>query len=227
MNILSQAEQQAVLTHFIHDGFQQIDCPQCENTFLTRVYDLSCSASCSSIVNELVVISCRQCQQSLVLRESSSEYVLLEKYALGLEYYLDAAKHYHLHSIPKTQLLGLLNEQNELVDPRHIALFSKEEPAYRLIYVMERLSHLNAEAEQFFDQYVYDLEEKTTAERTEIIAWVKAHYSETLASDIQHLFEYFLQHQDYIQWDLHGHNLMYRPHTETLMILDPYAPNYQ
>lgn len=227
MNILSQAERQAVLTHFIHDGFQQIDCPQCENTFLTRVYDLGCSANYSSIERQPVVVSCRKCQKSVLLREFSSEYVLLEKYALGLEYYLDAAKHYPLHSIPKTQLLGLLNEQNELLDPRHITLFSKEEPAYRLIYVMERLSHLNAEEEHFFDQYVYDLEEKTTAERTEIIAWVNAHYSAALALDIQRLFDYFLQHQRYIQWDLHGHNLMYRPHTKTLMILDPYAPNYQ
>lgn len=222
MNILTEVEQRTILTHFIHDGFEQIDCPQCENTFLTRVYDFGCATNCQPLV-----VSCQKCHKGVVLNESNSDYVLLEKYALGLEYYRDAAKHYPLQCMPKTQLVGLLSEQNELLDASHIKLFEQTEPDYRLIYVMERLSHLGNEEEAFFDQHVYDFEEKTAAEQTEIMAWIKAHYGEVLALDIQHLFAYFLKHQAYIQWDLHGHNLMYRPNTKTLMILDPYAPNYQ
>lgn len=212
---------------FINGEFERIECPQCENTFLTRVYDVDCIEKNNGKPTE---ISCKKCRKEFLLYKEKTNnttgYVILEKYALALQYYLDAIQKSNIKNSPQTELIALINEKDEVLDESHLQLFSSEEPDYRLIYLMEKLEHLTEEEETFFDNHVYDLEEKEHQEREEIIRWIAKNYDPSLADDIKKLCLYYRENQAFIQWDLHGHNLMRQPATGKLVILDPFAPNF-
>jgi ribosomal protein S27E len=212
---------------FINGEFERIECPQCENTFLTRVYDVDCIEKNSGSPTE---ISCKRCRKEFLLHKENTEnttgYVILEKYALALQYYLDAIKKNGIQHAPKTELIALISEDDEVLDETQLKLFSSEEPDYRLIYLMEKLQHLTEEEEAFFDEHVYDLEDKDNESREKIIQWIAQNYDESLANDIKKLCLYYRENQEFIQWDLHGHNLMRQPVTGKLVILDPFAPNF-
>lgn len=212
---------------FINGDFERIECPQCENTFLTRVYDVDCIEKNGGEPTEM---SCKKCRKEFLLHKESmqntSGYVILEKYALALQYYLDAVQKNNIQNAPQTELIALISEDNEILDESELMLFSSAEPHFRLIYLMEKLQHLTKEEEAFFDEHVYDLEDKESEAREAIIQWIANHYDQSLADDIKKLCLYYRENQTYIQWDLHGHNLMRQPDTGKLVILDPFAPNF-
>ncbi len=54
------------------------------------------------------------------------------------------------------------------LDPSCIHLFSLKEPDYRLIYVMERLEHLDEADTTFFTEHVYDMDWKDDQTRADI-----------------------------------------------------------
>ncbi|WP_020558044.1 hypothetical protein [Thiofilum flexile] len=186
---------EGLLERFLANDFEQIFCEKCMNTFLTNVYD-------------------------------HGDYVILEKFSLGLEYYRDAIKHKHIQSTPAFTLLGVLDGfKNEVLNPDIIQLRTHEEPDYRLIYIMEKLTHLSEADEQFFTNRVHGLNWLDEAKRHLTLEWIEEKYGLVLAQDIRQLCRYFRENQDYIEWDLHGDNLMRRPQTQELVILDPYTLN--
>ncbi|HPQ94614.1 MAG: hypothetical protein KDI44_04055 [Thiothrix sp.] len=196
-----------LLKQFLAGQLPQMSCPQCENTFLTNVYQLR-DASVSGMPEDA---------------PANVQFVLLEKHALGLEYFCDAITTYGVSKIPYTRRIAILSEDNELLDPDVVRLFRLEEPDYRLLYVMEYLEHLSREDQLFFDEHVHGLDWMDEQTRFRIFDWMSERYGADLARDVRLLCRYFRAHETFLSWDLHGNNLMRRPSTGELVILDPFA----
>lgn len=210
-----------LLDCFLKGKFQRMSCPQCENTFLTNVYEMKCLDH-----GKTFSLTCKACQQKFLAQTQGGEwnhYVILEKYALGLEYFYDAIQHYNLTQVPFIRRLGVLSEEDQLLDASHIQLYRHEEPDYRIIYLMEKLEHLEEADSAFFTNYVYGMDWKDKATRQEILGWIRERYGEALAEDIRKLCLYFREHEDFIAWDLHGDNIMRRVKDKSLVVMDPYA----
>jgi ribosomal protein S27E len=211
-----------ILECFLKGKFKRMNCPQCENTFLTNVYEMKCFNH-----GRKLSVKCSRCKQTFfadTTGEAWSNYVILEKYALGLEYFCEAIKYHEVESVPFIRRVGILDENDNSLDPSVIRLFSNEEPDYRLIYVMERLEHLDEADAAFFTEHVYGMDWKDDKTRAEIYASVKERYGTTLSEDIRKLCLYFRIHEDHLSWDLHGDNLMRRTRDGKIVIMDPYAP---
>jgi ribosomal protein S27E len=211
-----------ILECFLKGKFKRMNCPQCENTFLTNVYEMKCFDH-----GKKLSVKCSRCKQMFfadTTGEAWSNYVILEKYALGLEYICEAIKYHEVESVPFIRRVGILDENDNNLDPSVIHLFSHEEPDYRLIYVMERLEHLEEADAAFFTEHVYGMDWKDDKTRAEIYANVKERYGTTLSEDIRKLCLYFRIHEAHLSWDLHGDNLMRRTRDGKLVIMDPYAP---
>lgn len=82
------------------------------------------------------------------------------KNMLGLEYFNDAIRQHQLTHVPFIKRIGILDECDQTLAPDVVQLFSHEEPDYRLIYIMERLEHLDEADAQFFTDYVYGMDWK-------------------------------------------------------------------
>lgn len=211
-----------ILACFIKGKFKRMNCPQCENTFLTNVYELKCFDQ-----GKRLSVTCARCKKAFLADTETAawaSYVVLEKYALGLEYFCDAIQQYGLVKVPFIRRVGILDDNDVNLDPSVVKLFSYDEPNYRLIYVMERLEHLDPADSEFFTEHVYGMDWKDEATRAEILDWVKASYGEVLAEDIRKLCRYFREHEAYLAWDLHGDNLMRRTHDGEIVVMDPFAP---
>lgn len=187
-------DKRQVLDNFIQGQYEQIFCEKCMNTFLTNVYNFS------------------------------EDYVLLEKRSLGLEYFCNAIHARKLSRFPDVVRIGVLDEEDHII---HVSdkeeLFRTEETDYRYLYVMEKMEHLSEEECLLFDTYVKDMEWMDDAEREAGLQKIAEAYDGELRHDIEQLFEYYLQHQEYVLWDLHGDNLMRRLPDKQLVILDPFA----
>lgn len=211
-----------ILECFIKGKFKRMNCPQCENTFLTNVYELKCFDH-----GKKLSVRCAQCKKVFLANTETSawaNYVILEKYALGLEYFYDAIKQYDLVRVPFIRRVGILDENDINLDPSVVQLFSYAEPDYRMIYVMERLEHLDEADAAFFTEHVYGMDWKDDKTRAEILEWVATSYGETLAEDIRKLCRYYREHEAYLSWDLHGDNLMRRTKDGEIVVMDPFAP---
>ena len=184
----------SILERFSQNEYKQIICDKCMETFLTNVY------------------------------EYDDEHVLLEKRGLGLEYFCHALHEFHLTHIPAIDRIGVLNEDDEIIDlPFGEELFQTDETDYRYIYIMEKLLHLEKEDEEFFNGSTQNLELQSIENKTKVFENINEKYGKTLAEDISDLCRYYREHEDYIAWDLHADNLMRRPKTGEIVILDPYA----
>ena len=212
-------ETQAILQCFVNGKFQRMDCPQCENTFLTNVYEISCNP-------EPLSNDCKLCQQTLQQGHLNrwEQFVVLEKFALGLEYFYDAIQQWGLTQVPFIRRVGVLDEHNHILSPDTVKLFTHAEPHYRLIYIMERLEHLNAADAAFFTDHIHGMDWQEEKVRLEIQDALRTRYGDALANDVRRLCIYFREHEDYLAWDLHGENLMRRPHDGSIVIMDPYIP---
>lgn len=204
-----------ILESFLAGKYQRMECPQCENTFLTKVYIMGADTP---------PLGCpRSKADSTTDKKTDREFVILEKYALGLEYFCDAIQTYGLTQIPLIRRIGILNDDDEPLDPARIQLFSHEEPDYRLIYVMERLEHLNAEDTAFFTDHVHDIDWMEEHDRQRVWQWVAERYGQPLAEDIRKLCRYYRVHDEYVSWDLHGDNLMRRTRNGEIVVMDPFT----
>lgn len=211
-----------ILECFLSGKFKRMECPQCENTFLTKVYEMHCYDA-----GKQVSLKCAECKKSFLADTCSDawkHYVLLEKHALGLEYFCDAIQQYDLKNVPFTRRVGVLNDDDRPISPDCIKLFSWDEPDYRIIYVMERLEHLNEEDEAFFTDYVHEIDWMEEADRNKVWECVADRYTPELADDMRKLCLYYREHQEYINWDLHGDNLMRCTKDGRIVIMDPFAP---
>ena len=183
-----------VIYKFVAGDYEQIHCKECEMTFLTHVYAYD------------------------------ENHVLLEKRSLGLEYYCGAIHSQGLVKVPKIQRVGILDEEDNIVDgPTQSEIYSGEETDLRFIYIMEKLQHLDEADIKYFDKCVKDLEWQSEADRQKIINGVSKKYNKELAIDIEKLYFFFKQHENVLAWDLHGENLMQRLDTKEVVILDPYT----
>ena len=183
-----------VIQQFIAGDYEQIQCVECELTFLTNVYMFD------------------------------EGHVLLEKRSLGLEYYSGAIHSKGLTKVPNIQSIGILDEDDNAVQaPSQEEIYSGDETDLRFIYVMEKLKHLNQDDRDYFDRCVKDLEWQSDEDRAKIIAGVTKRYNKELAQDIAKLYEYYKQYEDILAWDLHGENLMQRIDSDEVVILDPYT----
>lgn len=212
---------QQILQCFLEGQYERMQCPQCENTFLTNVYAMHGDDKTNSL-------KCKKCHRNFFSHENGGEwqhYVLLEKFSLGLEYFCDAIHHQQLTEIPFIRRIGLLTEDDTVLALTRIELFKEQEPDYRIIYVMERLEHLNEEDAQFFTHHVHDIDWMDEKDRLEIWAWVKARYGEALAADLRQLCRYYREHQEFVSWDLHGDNLM-RTRQGKIVVMDPFTPKF-
>lgn len=213
---------QAILECFLGGKFKRMICPECENTFLTKVYEMHCFDA-----GKKISVKCATCKRQFIAdttHEAWRNYVLLEKQTLGLEYFMDAIQRYHLEHVPFVRRVGVLDENDQVLDPAVIRLFTHEEPDYRIIYVMERLKHLAAADSQFFTQHVHDVDWLAEAERAQVWQYVAERYSPGLAQDLRKLCLYYREHQEYLHWDLHGDNLMRRTKDGSIVVMDPFAP---
>ena len=207
-----------LLELFLAKHFPQFECPQCEFTFLTKVY-LPDSPTAAEQLSLLA-------QALLPAAPADSRYVILEKHALGLEYFMDAIRRFPVHHAPHVHRVAVLSEAGEVLDESMIQLSSDAEPDYRIIYLMERLEHLNAQDVAFFNEHIHELDWQNEGERHQCLTWLGEFYGASLESDVRLLCRYFRERQQFIKWDLHGENLMRRPGTGELVILDPYTLNY-
>jgi len=183
-----------VIQQFIAGDYEQIQCVECELTFLTNVYMFD------------------------------EGHVLLEKRSLGLEYYSGAIHSKGLTKVPNIQSIGILDEDDNAVQaPSQEEIYSGDETDLRFIYVMEKLKHLNQDDRDYFDHCVKDLEWQSDEDRAKTIAGVTKRYNKELAQDIAKLYEYYKQYEDILAWDLHGENLMQRIDSDEVVILDPYT----
>ncbi|MCP3852910.1 MAG: hypothetical protein GY694_22180, partial [Gammaproteobacteria bacterium] len=183
-----------IIDNFIAGDYPQIHCDKCENTFLTNVYGFD------------------------------ETHVLLEKRSLGLEYYCGAIHEKGLKKVPDIRRIGVLDEEDNVVEnPDREEIYSGRETEFRFIYVMEKLRHLKDEDAEYFNRCVKDMEWQEAEDRDKIIAGVSRRYNATLAQDIAYLYEFYVQHQSFMAWDLHGDNLMERIETGEIVILDPYT----
>nr|CAA6829274.1 MAG: Unknown protein [uncultured Thiotrichaceae bacterium] len=210
---------EALLRLFVDGLFPQMDCPQCENTFLTNVY----SADCSGGERELT-FQCQRCK-ALLLPDApeGADFVLLEKRALGLEYFCDAIHTYPLKNVPYTRRIGVLSDDDEILPFSTVKLFTNEEPDYRMIYMMERLEHLPDEEGAFFSEHIYGFDWQNESVRQGLLEQIAERYKPELATDIRFLCRYFREHGEYLSWDLHGDNLMRRPLTGEIVVMDPFV----
>lgn len=183
-----------VIQKFIAGGYEQIHCEECEMSFLTNVFMFD------------------------------SDYVLLEKRSLGLEYYCGAIHNKGLTKVPKIQRVGILDEENnEVQAPSQTQIYSGDETEFRFIYVMEKLKHLDQNDRDYFDRCVKDLEWHSDSHRQKIIKGITKRYNKSLAENIEKLYEYCRQYKNILAWDLHGENLMQRIDNDEIVILDPYT----
>jgi len=183
-----------VLNNFLAGKYPQVHCEKCEMTFLTNVYDFD------------------------------ETHVLLEKRSLGLEYYCGAIHAEKLIKVPDIQRIGIVDEEDNIVEPPSPEeIYSGDETDFRFIYVMEKLKHLDEGDSEYFDRCVKDLEWKNEEDRNKIIAGVTKRYNAELAKDIAKLYAFYASHKNALAWDLHGDNLMKKPDTEEIVILDPYT----
>lgn len=213
---------ETILQCFISGKFKQMECPQCENTFLTKVYEMHCFDA-----GKKVSLKCAECKKTFLAdtsHKSWEHYVLLEKHSLGLEYFCDAISKYGLKNVPFTRRVGVLDDNDHPIDPSCIKLFSHEEPDYRIIYVMARLEHLDEEDEKFFTENVHDIDWMEESDRRRVWAYITERYTPELAEDIRKLCLYYREHQEYLTWDLHGDNLMRCTQDGRIVVMDPFAP---
>jgi len=183
-----------ILDKFIAGDYTQIFCEKCEMTFLTNVY------------------------------EFDDTHVLLEKRSLGLEYYCGAIHAKKLIKVPNIQRVGIIDEDDNIVEaPSQNEIYSGEETELRFIYLMEKLIHLEEDDTEYFNRCVKDLEWEKENDREKIFAGIEKRYNKELAQDIIKLYEYYKKHNNILAWDLHGDNLMRRPETNEIVILDPYT----
>ena len=210
-----------ILDCFLQGKFKRMDCPQCENTFLTNVYELGCFDH-----GKKISVHCTRCKKVFLADTTTqawSDYVILEKYALGLEYFCDAIQQTQAVQVPFIRRVGVLDEKDRSLDPSCIKLFSPEEPDFRMIYVMERLEHLDEETAAFFTEHVYGMDWKDEQARAEILGWISEKYGQQLSDDIRKLCRYYRDHAEFLAWDLHGDNLMRRRKDGEIVIMDPFA----
>lgn len=187
-------DKKMILKKFCQDDFEQIICDKCLSTFLTDVYAYD------------------------------GNRVLLEKRGLGLEYFCNALNEYHLSHIPAIDRIGVIDEDCGIVSlPLGNELFQKDETNYRYIYIMEKLVHLDKDDEDFFNDKTQHLELQSIENKTKAFDEIQERYGDSLAEDISDLCRYYREHEEYIAWDLHADNLMKRPKTGEIIILDPYA----
>ncbi|HFC93039.1 MAG TPA: hypothetical protein ENJ51_09525 [Leucothrix mucor] len=183
-----------VLHNLINDKYERILCEKCMSTFFTNVY------------------------------QYNDGIVLLEKRALGLEYFCDAIDKLSLYLIPDHTRIGVLDENDKIINlPMGKELFSKTETEYRYIYLMEKLEHLDKKEAEIFNEDIINLDSLNEFECQKALKEVANQFSLTLQKEIKQLFHYYKQHQDYILWDLHGDNLMKRSDTGEVLVLDPFA----
>ena len=183
-----------VLHNLINDKYERILCEKCMSTFFTNVYHYD------------------------------NDIVLLEKRALGLEYFCDAIDKLSLALIPNHTRIGVVDENDKIIDlPMGKELFSKAETEYRYIYLMEKLEHLNKDEAKIFNEDIINLDSLNEFECQKALKEVANQFGLSLQKEIKQLFHYYKQHQDYILWDLHGDNLMKRSDTGEVLILDPFA----
>ncbi|MFN3786058.1 MAG: hypothetical protein ACK4RS_04385, partial [Thiothrix sp.] len=178
-----------ILACFLSGKFKRMECPQCENTFLTKVYEMKCFDG-----GKKLSLKCAECKRQFVAdteNEAWRNYVLLEKHALGLEYFMDAIQQYALQHVPFVRRVGVLDEHDKPLDPSCIQLFSFEEPDYRIIYIMERLEHLDAADANFFTEHVHDIDWMDEVARTKVWRAVAERYGTGLADDIRKLCLYY------------------------------------
>ncbi|MEZ5537224.1 MAG: hypothetical protein R3F02_16560 [Thiolinea sp.] len=208
-----------LLKLFIDGHFPQISCPQCENTFLTNVYSVDCATG-----DRVLSLKCERCRDILLPdAPGNTNYVLLEKRSLGLEYFCDAMQKLNLTQIPYTRRVGVLSEDDEVLPFSTVKLFSDEEPDFRMIYIMERLEHLGEEDGQFFSEHIYGFDWQDEAVRQKLLGLIAEKYTSALAEDIRLLCRYFRENERFLSWDLHGDNLMRRPGTGEVVVLDPFV----
>ncbi len=183
-----------VLHNLINDKYERILCEKCMSTFFTNVYHYD------------------------------DDIVLLEKRALGLEYFCDAIDKLSLALIPNHTRIGVVDENDKIIDlPMGKELFSKAETEYRYIYLMEKLEHLNKDEAKIFNEDIINLDSLNEFECQKALKEVANQFGLGLQKEIKQLFHYYKQHQAYILWDLHGDNLMKRSDTGEVLILDPFA----
>lgn len=211
-----------ILDCFLSGKFKRMECPQCENTFLTKVYEMKCFDA-----GKKLSIKCAECKRNFTANtdsESWLNYVILEKQSLGLEYFMDAIQQSGLQNVPFVRRVGVLDEDGKPLAPSCIHMFSFEEPEYRIIYVMERLEHLEEADAAFFTEHVHEIDWLEEAERTKVWAYVAERYGNELADDMRKLCLYYRENQKYLNWDLHGDNLMRRVKDGKIVVMDPFAP---
>jgi hypothetical protein len=183
-----------ILNNLINEKYERIFCGKCMNTFLTSVYGYD------------------------------DTHVLLEKRALGLEYFCDAIHEFALPSTPQLTRIGVLDEDDNIIDlPEGGELFSKKETEYRYIYVMEKMEHLDEKEARIFDKCIKNLDWIDDLDRRKALKEVGKKFGIKLQMEVELLFSYYEEHQDYILWDLHGDNLMKRIDTGDVVFLDPFA----
>lgn len=217
-----QDSSKLILDCFLSGKFKQMDCPQCENTFLTKVYEMKCFDG-----GKKLSLKCAKCKRDFTADLDSdawSDYVLLEKQALGLEYFMDAIKKYDLRNVPFVKRVGVLDDNDRPLDPSCIHLCSFEEPDYRILYVMERLEHLDEADAAFFTEHVHEIDWMEKEDRLKVWDYVAERYTPELAEDMRKLCLYYREHRRYLNWDLHGDNLMRRVKDGKIVAMDPFAP---
>lgn len=212
---------QQILQCFLEGQYERMQCPQCENTFLTNVYAMHCDGKDLSL-------NCKKCHRDFFADSQTgawNHYVLLEKFSLGLEYFCDAIHQQQLTQIPFIRRIGLLSETDEVLPLERIELFTESDLDYRMIYVMERLEHLDQEDSNFFTEHVHDIDWMEEQDRLEVWGWVNERYGQALADDLRQLCHYYREHQDFVSWDLHGDNLM-RTRQGKIVVMDPFTPKF-
>lgn len=183
-----------ILNNLVEEKYERIFCEKCMTTFLTYVY------------------------------KYDEEHVLLEKRALGLEYFCDAIHEFSLPSTPKLTRIGVLDEDGNIIElPIGGELFSNKETEYRYIYIMERMEHLNEKEAMIFDKCIKNIDWIDDLDRRKSLKEVGKKFGIKLQMEVELLFSYYEDHQDYILWDLHGDNLMKRFDSGDIVFLDPFA----
>lgn len=215
MNVSEQ-----ILQCFLEGQYERMYCPQCENTFLTNVYAMQCDGK--------TLLNCKRCHRNFFAdneNEMWKDYVLLEKFSLGLEYFCHAIEAKKLTQIPFIRRIGVLAEDDQVLPLEYIELFKEAEPDYRIIYVMERLEHLNEEDSKFFTENVHEIDWMEEEDRLRVWGWVKERYGQALAEDLRQLCRYYREHHEFVSWDLHGDNLM-RTRQGKIVVMDPFTPKF-
>lgn len=183
-----------ILNNLINDKYERIYCEKCMNTFLTNVYAFD------------------------------DKHVLLEKRALGLEYFCHAIHEFSLLSTPNLTRIGILEEDNKIINlPPDGELFTSTETDYRYIYVMEKMEHLDENEAEIFNKCIRDLDWINDLDRRKALKEVGKAFGITLQMEVELLFSYYEDNKEYVMWDLHGDNLMKRIDTGDVVLLDPFA----